>query len=377
MVGYAVNFGPNMAPKTVDITGVVNNGALSGTIFNHNRIYTQGFNLLGNPYPSPIDWDAPSGWTKNNIDNALYFFSAGGADQYSGTYSTYINGISSDGQATNIIPSMQGFFVHVSDGVYPVTGALGMNNAIRTTDLAHPFLKSNEEKNTIFFRLTSAFTDSPRTLDAMVVYFDENATIGFDSHFDALKLMNTDLEVTNLYSLLHDGTKLSINALPEMADSLRIIPLGLKTYRSGEICFKITDFENLHPGMKIYMRDAATGINQELLPNGEYKIYLEKGEYASRFSIRFLNNASDLPKVDLADVLNVFYWGGYLEANIGYLGGHEGVLHLFDMAGHKILAEKVFENSQYKFNPQVSNGIYVVVLLSGNEVKTKKIFIKK
>jgi hypothetical protein len=377
MAGYAVNFGPNIAPVTVDLTGIVTNGPVSSAIYNHNRIYTQGFNLFGNPYPSPIDWDAPSGWTKNNIDDALYYFSAGGTDQYSGTYSTYINGISSDGQATNIIPSMQGLFVHVSDGVYPVAGTLGMNNAVRTTDLAHPFLKSQEEKNKTFFRLTSAFTDSPRTLDAMVVYFDENATIGFDSHFDALKLMNTDLEVTNLYSLLHDGTKLSINALPEMADSLRIIPLGLKTYRSGEICFRIMESENLYLGIKIYLRDAATGINQELLPNGEYKIYLEKGEYATRFSIRLLNNAPDLPKVDLADVLNVFYGNGYLEANIGYLGGHEGVLQLFDMAGHKLLAENVFENSQYKFNPQVSNGIYVVVLLSGNEVKTKKILITK
>jgi hypothetical protein len=377
MAGYAVQFGPNLAPKTVDITGVVNNGPLTTTMYNHNRIYTQGFNLVGNPYPSAIDWDAPTGWTRNNIDNALYYFSAGGADPYSGTYSTYINGISSDGLATNIIPSMQGFFVHVSDGVYPVTGTLGMNNAIRTTDLTHPFLKSNEEKNTLLFRLSSAFADEPGTLDPMVVYFDENASSGFDHHFDALKLINTDLEVTNLYSLLGDGKKLSINALPEIEDSLITIPLGLITYRSGEICFRITDFENLYPGMRIYLRDAATGINQDLLRDLEYKIYLEKGEYASRFSIKLLNNAPDLPKVDLDDVFTASYLHGYLEANIGYLGGHEGVVHLFDMAGHKLLAERVFENSNYKFNPQVSNGIYVVVLLAGNEVMTKKILIKK
>ena len=46
---------------------------------------------------------------------------------------TYVNGISSDGTASNIIPSMQGFLVHVSDGAYPVTGTLGVNNNVRIT----------------------------------------------------------------------------------------------------------------------------------------------------------------------------------------------------------------------------------------------------
>ena len=114
------------APNTVDVTGVVNNGNLSVTLYNHNNTYTQGFNLVGNPYPSPIDWNASAGWTKTNIDNALYYFKASTTDQYGGTYSTYINGISSDGVVNNIIPSMQGFFIHVSDGTCPVTGTLAI-----------------------------------------------------------------------------------------------------------------------------------------------------------------------------------------------------------------------------------------------------------
>ncbi len=377
MYGYAVNFGPNVAPITVDVSGVVNNGSLSRTIYNNNETYTQGFNLFGNPYPSPIDWDAASGWSKTNIDNALYYFKAGGADQYSGTYSTYINGISSDGQATNIIPSMQGFFVHVTDGVYPVTGTLGMNNDVRITDQTHPFLKSNEESSNTFFRITTTYADGPNSADPAVIYFDDYATTEFDSDFDALKLMNTDEEVTNLYTLLPDGTKLSINAQPKVVNSVIIIPLGISIYRSGNISFRITDIESLDLGMKIYLHDAANGINQDLLSDKEYKVYLEEGEYTSRFSIRVLNNVPDLPNVDLTDAFNVFYSNGLLEANIGYLGGRDGVLHLFDIAGSKLLTEKVFENGNFKFNPQVSNGIYIVVLLSGNDAKTKKILINK
>ncbi|MCU0409655.1 MAG: hypothetical protein MUD02_11970, partial [Bacteroidales bacterium] len=103
MYGYAVNFGAIHGPNTVDITGRVNNGSLSLTLYNNNRPFTKGFNLVGNPYPSPIDWEAASGWTKNNIDNALYFFKSSNSDQFSGTNSTYINGVSSDGDADSFL----------------------------------------------------------------------------------------------------------------------------------------------------------------------------------------------------------------------------------------------------------------------------------
>ncbi|MCK7531371.1 MAG: hypothetical protein MZV63_10205 [Marinilabiliales bacterium] len=117
--GYAANFGSNPAPKTVDITGIVNNGNISVTLNNHNNTYTQGMNLVGNPYPSPIDWASVAGWTKSNIDDAIYFFKASTTDQYGGTYSSYVAGISTGGADMNIIPSMQGFFVHVSNGAFP------------------------------------------------------------------------------------------------------------------------------------------------------------------------------------------------------------------------------------------------------------------
>ena len=92
LAGYAVNFGDVTAPKTVDVTGEVNNGNLSVTLFNHDSTFTKGFNLVGNPYPSPVDWDA-AGWTQPNIDDAVYYFKASDTDQYGGTYSSYVNGI--------------------------------------------------------------------------------------------------------------------------------------------------------------------------------------------------------------------------------------------------------------------------------------------
>src|SRR5690606_17608689 len=127
--GYALNFGGSAAPKTVSLNGVVNNGSYTRLIENNNREFTRGFHLIGNPYPSPIDWNASEGWTKLNVENGIYFFTAG-TTQYTGTYTSYVNGISStDGKSSNIIPSMQGFFVKVTNpaaGASKVTGSLSI-----------------------------------------------------------------------------------------------------------------------------------------------------------------------------------------------------------------------------------------------------------
>jgi len=182
-------------------TGEVNNGSVAVTLYNNNNTYTKGFNLVGNPYPSPVDWNA-AGWTRTGIDNALYFFRTSTTDEYGGTYSSYVNGISSDGVADSIIPSMQGFFVHVSDGTYPVTGVLGATNSVRVNNQSHIFFKSSLSANRFLIRLTAAFTDDAASADPMVVYFDDDAAVAFDRELDALKLFNTDMMVTNLFSSL-------------------------------------------------------------------------------------------------------------------------------------------------------------------------------
>jgi fibronectin-binding autotransporter adhesin len=271
----------------VDVTGVVNNGALSITLKNNNQPFTLGFNLVGNPYPSPIDWNAASGWTKTNIDNALYYFSAGITDQYTGTYSTYINGVSSDGLATNVIPSMQGFFVHVSNGTFPVTGTLAVTNNVRTSDLTHAFLKSVTSDTLPLVRIAAGFADDGTPSDPTVIYFDSSATQFFDKNFDALKLMNTDIHVPNLYTITPDSNRLSINAMPFSTDSIKRIQIGLKTAIDGWVTFKTSDLKYIPAGEFMYLADNVAGIYQTLKLNSPYRVFLKAGQYETRFSLVF------------------------------------------------------------------------------------------
>jgi hypothetical protein len=359
------------------VTGVVNNGNLSVTLYNNNNPYTLGFNLIGNPYPSPIDWDAGAGWTKTNIDDALYYFKASATDQYGGTYGTYINGISSDGLATSIIPSMQGFFIHVSNGSFPVTGTLAMNNSVRITDKTHSFLKSAMIYSDPLLRLAAAFSDDTTSYDPVVIYLDAKATEGFDSRSDALKLYNTDLKVPNLYAVCSNGSKLSIDALPAI-DSLTIVPLGLKINRSGNVIFKIRNIGSDFSNLNISISDVITGMEQDLIAGNEYIVNLNTGDYKNRFYLNFRNSvitgATQITPEE--ESFTIFCFQGILKTDIKLLLGGKGTLQIISLTGQMLFNQKVYETGHYEYNPGLKEGIYIATFISGNKKISKKIIIQ-
>jgi len=380
LAGYAVNFGTSTAALTVSLTGVVNNHTISTALYNHNMTFTQGFNLAGNPYPSPVNWDIAGGWTKSNIDNAIYFFSAGTTDQYTGTYSSYVNGVSSNGVAGNMIAAMQGFFVHVSNGAYPVSAFLAVNNLARNTLSTTTFFGYTvPQAPSPLVRLAAGFADVTLDGDPAVFYFHAGAGGSFDKKLDALKLMNTHKDVPNLYGVSTDTEKLSIYALPDYFDSVATVPLGLKTARDGYIDFKATHLENIPPGLYVYLTDTKTGAVQDLQNAAPYQVHLAEGEYKDRFFLNFSNhepvwtgNAAGSPA---AVPFSAYGAGETLFVNIGLAPGQKGDIRVFDLRGQVILRREIDAGGVQSLISNLTPGIYLVALYTTGSEQTKKIFI--
>jgi hypothetical protein len=375
LAGYAVNFGSSSTPMTVDLRGIVNNHTISSPIlYNHNLTYTQGFNLVGNPYPSPIDWNAATGWTKTNIDNALYYFSAGTTDPYTGTYSSYINGVSSNGIASNIIPAMQGFFIHVSNGTYPVAGQLSVNNNARNTNLSTVFLGNpGPQGPPPLLRLNAVFADETTLSDPLVVYFKEGASAIFNKKLDALKLMNTDPQVPSLYALSSDTARLSIKAVSYVPGSTEILPLGLRTKKAGWITFNAPPMEQKPDGLHIYLSDAATGIKKDLEQAPAYRLYLDAGEYEGRFSLLFSQNDSSYQPANA--VFNAYGAGGRLHVHFDLASGEKGDLIIRNLLGQVIVRRPITGSGYYESDAGCSSGIYLVSIYSQKGLRSKKVFV--
>lgn len=109
--------------KTLNLTGTPNTAGQTLPVTYNDDLgqppSEDGWNLVGNPYPSTIDWDA-AGWTKTNINGFFYIWNDD-HQHYEGWMTGF--GALSDAGSQNI-PSMQGFWVQTnSNSPAPVLSA--------------------------------------------------------------------------------------------------------------------------------------------------------------------------------------------------------------------------------------------------------------
>ena len=378
LTGYAANMGSSNTPATVDLKGVVNTGSKSRTLFNNNRTYTQGFNLVGNPYPSPINWSASSGWTKTNIDNAVYYFNASALNQYTGVYSSYVNGVSSDGIAGSTIAAMQGFFVHVSNGTFPVTATLATTNSVRILNSSATFYKVADQEEHSLLRLKVGFNEHPEITDPVTIYFDNAATAGFNKEIEALKILNTDSLIPNIYALSADAQKVSIRALTSIKDTIAIVPLGFSIKKDGYVNFSLKDMHSIPAGLYIYFNDAAANINYDLRKDSVYTVLLQAGEYANRFYLRFSPKDINVPDIDPVDdnkPFAIYSAGGKLFINGQLPSGQKANVSVVNMLGQVIYRSQVSGSVSGAIINNVASGVYIVHISSDKKNQTKKVFI--
>lgn len=383
--GYALNFGNTLDPVLVEISGEVNNGTLEAkTLLNNHRKYTRGFHLVGNPYPSPIDWDAGNGWTRNNIDNAIYFFTASDTDQYTGNYTSYVNEVSTedptvDGRSSNIIPSMQGFFIKVSDSDTQdlVTGSFGMDNRVRINNFTQEFLKAQKQNPKQLLRLTAGFIGEIKK-DATVIYFSPYSTLDFEKEFDAHKLMNSNKETPNFYNITRDKKELAINAIPfPTSGNYNKIPLGIKAEKSGRMSIALNAMENLSSRFNIYLIDHFRKIGQNLSQNPDYVFDIKEGTHNARFELMFSEEKITNPAFAFNEPFHVEVINNEVVVKLNLEDDQEGILQASTMIGQVLQIKKGSGQEQVELNGITSNGVYIINLLVGESRYSKKVLIKK
>jgi hypothetical protein len=201
---------PNAEATTLRLTGTPNKGSVSLNV-TYTAAGQQGWSFVGNPLPSQVDWDAAAGWSKVNVDNAIYLWDPTvGA---SGAYYSYVDGVGSDGRANpGVIPSFQGFFVR-ANGTAPslVINELAKVAAVPTSNFR------TAQQSIPLLRLSLA---SATAKDYAVLCFKEDkGTTMFDPQLDALKLRNTELNVS---MRSEDGQNLSIQSLNDTTYALNV-----------------------------------------------------------------------------------------------------------------------------------------------------------
>lgn len=318
-----------------------------------------GWNLVGNPYPSGLDWDAPSGWTKTNLNNAIYFWKPSTLN-----YASYVNGIGANG-GTRYIAPQQAFFVRANAG----GPAIGFSNPARTVAPA-TFFKNNEDISLIRLEISNVEGDR---VNETVIRVEDEATEEYDDNFDAYKLMSSSEYQPDIYSM-SKGSDYSINALPLLDEGV-VVPLGVKIGFDATYKITATSLAHLPAGTSVVLVDKATSYEQDLRVNPVYTASLQVGHYKDRFYLNL--NVGDEEEVLGSNDFYVYSEDGNVVVQWESPLANNGEVAIFDAIGKELTRHLVFQGMDRISMPlQSATGYYYVRVINNDNMNTKPVFVK-
>lgn len=404
--GYAIrgksSYGTSLYSDELSFNGNLNNGDITiGVQKSKNTIisgitYEHGYNLIGNPYPSNIDFykfynlDKGDGTKNSNVIFGKVWFwtnvpgaptTQGGSSYTPNNYATLtlaggVNATdvySATGSPTpnQYIKVAQGFIVQMRatppTGSTPVTGTVKFDNSIRTNDNTGHFYNDNknsasDEINRYWLKMISPYNISNTILIAHM----DGATNQYDADYDAELLSVGD---DSFYSKINTQ-KLHIQARSNPISDGDFVTLGTKYSINGTYKISLGSREGIFVSdQKIYLRDKLTGTYTDLTSQ-DYTFSTSKGTDENRFEIVYKNKevlgTNNLSKSDFIVYRDGNYFVIKSSANLGKI-------ELYDVSGKLIQSKYSSEKSIRIDVSTLSSGVYIIKAENSGNVRTKKI----
>jgi len=289
--GYWVYLGngfPTTTSMIIPLTGGVNTNASSGAI-NLTAVAVSpndGWNLIANPYPSPIAVSnilTAIGATSLNIDNTAFY--AYDPDANANVALT----------PGSIIPMGQAFSVRALAASVNLTPSEAWKTAANdNTEIFKTSSASTYYWNDFLLELSSSTVTNPFRAQAYFTFGPGYSTTGFDNGGDSYFLSNTvDVEAPQMFS--KTGTqKFFRNALPPISGTV-IIPITVLTGTSNVGVYSINpvNISKLPAGACVNLYDIANNITHNLR-TGAYTTTIAANASTNQFELRITLNASTL-----------------------------------------------------------------------------------
>ncbi|MCU0451036.1 MAG: T9SS type A sorting domain-containing protein [Bernardetiaceae bacterium] len=364
--GYCVNLAGG---SLVTFTGRVNAGAQQIPV-TRGSAAASGWNLVGNPYPTPIDWEAVYALGGNSalVERTIYRRVAVG--QYTGTWAYYPAGSPVGGiNGSKDIALGQGFFVRAL-----ANGNLRMDKSVRLGGYQNPRFYRPEETEAL--GLAGALkleVANASQADQTVLVLAPGAVAGLDGR-DVEKAFANAATSPELFTRSAEGSKLAFNYLPAISEHLSV-PLYFRAGQAGRHEFRLAEAKFLGANDEVLIEDRTTG-QWHPIRRQAYAFTAPAGEQPGRFVLHLRRGeAGPVPTGYLNAYPNPLA-GGRL--NLALRHDYQGTanLRLATPQGQVVLEQAVAKPAEF-LNTSVDvaalpPGLYLLTLDLGGQVLTQR-----
>jgi hypothetical protein len=343
------------ADNKFTFTGQPNTGNISVSLGFSGNAKLHGFNLLGNPFSSGLNWDDIINDTyfpyPSNTSKTLYF-------TRDNVECSYAGGVGNPSDVTGIIPPMQGFF----NKTYSTGNTITFPAAARVQGNVHARYKGVATIPLIRLSLTEDTLS-----DETVVRFDEKANQDLDNDFDAVKMFLSS-ENTSIYSSMNN-IQYAINGQPFPADTTEI-PIVVNLTTNGNHKITATQLQGLNNYM-VTFTDKTTNFTLDLKKIPSLTFTASPGTLTDRFILKVSKIATGIENPHNSEnKFNIYQSNSFIniESVSDEWNGKTGTIKVFDLSGKTITYmqhAEFWNNSLIQIPASGLKGLYFVEVKSG------------
>jgi hypothetical protein len=339
---------------TLEMTGSLMTGNQSSPTLAFST-GANNYELISNPYPSSIDFDALAGTNSGVVFNKYWIWDP--------VANSYVIRAATVGGAQHIQVG-QAFFVEtVAAGTFNFTN----------TERSHSNDAFRETLPNILTITAEGGMEGYK--DVSIIRFTEEATFGYDKNIEAKFWESQNSDATSLRSVTENNLELAINVLPteSLSGEMLSVPLKFDCGYSTEYTLSFTDIETFEMGTEIYLEDLKTGEDWIYInDNPIYTFNAASYQSSDRFIVHFFG-PTGMEEISEENI-DIYSSGQY-----AYVRNNTDekikMIYVYNLSGELIMSTKSDNQKVSKFWVSDHIGYYVVRVITDTNTYTKKVLI--
>lgn len=308
----------------------------------------QGYNMLGNPYQSYLDFNAFVEGNPDIMSNSAFVNTYAIYDPHEDAWLQYAPASNGAKVADRYINMHQGFFIQVLGN-----GTAHFTNAMRTNTPGNGFRSEQYNYPLINFTLTDSNND--KDIAVLEVGRPEN---------NGSKKIFVSSSSGRLY-FRHDNENFAI-LFRDMKSGSQ--PLYFDAKENGTFTLSWNTANANFSSLTLI--DNITGVATDMLANNSYTFFGNTDHYKSRFKV-VLGNFNDIEEDMDADPESFVFFDGS-----EWIVEGQGSLTVTDMMGRMVYSSTLINKQNHVNLNGLSQGVYLMRIADNEHAKVQKIVVK-